>query len=116
MVALLERTETLCACEIEAVLGVNQSNASRHLARLRHAGIIDGDRQGHWVHYTFKRSSPYAPLIAQLLDSARAENPTFETDFQRLNDYQGSEFSCETIGEWIVSSSLAGSPTAETRA
>ena len=34
------RSGELCGCDIESVLGVKQSNASRHLNRLKIAGII----------------------------------------------------------------------------
>ena len=43
IVGVLEQTDSLCACEIESLLGINQSNASRHLGRLRAAGVVNGD-------------------------------------------------------------------------
>jgi ArsR family transcriptional regulator len=41
----------LCACDIEAVLGIKQSNASRHLNRLKIAGIITSEKKSQWVYY-----------------------------------------------------------------
>lgn len=51
MVALLRRHGELCVCEIQDILGVTQSRASRHLRTLRQAGLLDGRRIGAWVHY-----------------------------------------------------------------
>lgn len=41
----------LCVCEIEQSLGISQSNASRHLNRLRTAGIINSERKSQWIYY-----------------------------------------------------------------
>lgn len=43
----------LCVCEIEEALGISQSNASRHLNRLRTAGIISSERKSQWIYYGF---------------------------------------------------------------
>ena len=45
------RNGELCGCDIEAVLGIKQSNVSRHLNRLKIAGIIDSDKKSQWVYY-----------------------------------------------------------------
>jgi ArsR family transcriptional regulator, arsenate/arsenite/antimonite-responsive transcriptional repressor len=50
IVALLSHGE-LCVCHLEAGLGLTQSNASRHLAVLRAAEIVEPRRDGSWVYY-----------------------------------------------------------------
>jgi ArsR family transcriptional regulator len=50
MVALLSHGE-LCVCHIEEALGISQPNASRHLALLRAAGLVDTRRVGTWIYY-----------------------------------------------------------------
>ena len=50
----LLRNDELCVCDIEAVLGIKQSNASRHLNRLKVAGIIDSEKKSQWVYYRLK--------------------------------------------------------------
>jgi ArsR family transcriptional regulator len=50
MVALLTHGE-LCVCHVEAGLGLTQSNASRHLAVLRAAEVVETRREGTWVYY-----------------------------------------------------------------
>lgn len=41
----------LCVCDIEAVLGIKQSNASRHLNRMKTAEIIVSEKKSQWVYY-----------------------------------------------------------------
>ena len=50
MVALLTHGE-LCVCHLEEALALSQSNASRQLAILRAAGLVDTRRDGSWVYY-----------------------------------------------------------------
>lgn len=42
---------TACGCDLEAPLGLSQPTVSHHLKILREAGLIEGERQGRWIHY-----------------------------------------------------------------
>lgn len=46
----------LCVCEIMGALGITQSKASRHLATLRHAGLVSDRREGQWSHYRIRQN------------------------------------------------------------
>lgn len=50
IVALLSHGE-LCVCHIEEALGISQPNASRQLAVLRAAEVVEPRREGSWVYY-----------------------------------------------------------------
>ena len=41
-----------CACEIIRYLGLPQNLVSHHLNRLRMADLIQGRKEGSWVHYS----------------------------------------------------------------
>jgi ArsR family transcriptional regulator len=41
----------ICVCHIHASLDVPQPTASRHLAYLRKAGLVEARRDGIWMHY-----------------------------------------------------------------
>ena len=41
----------ICVCHIHASLDVPQPTASRHLAYLRKAGLVEARRDGTWMHY-----------------------------------------------------------------
>lgn len=40
-----------CGCDMEKPLGLSQPTVSHHLKILREAGLIEGEREGRWVHY-----------------------------------------------------------------
>ena len=58
----------LCVCHIHDSLGVSQPTASRHLAYLRKAGLVEARRQGVWMHYRIVR--PEDPVMASVFDAA----------------------------------------------
>jgi ArsR family transcriptional regulator len=41
----------VCVCDIHESLRITQPKASRHLAYLRRAGLVEARRDGLWVHY-----------------------------------------------------------------
>lgn len=51
IIALLSWRKELCVCDIERVLELTQSKASRHLRYLTQAGILDDERRTVWVYY-----------------------------------------------------------------
>lgn len=51
IMALLFRHGHLCPCEVEQLLGISQSKASRHLRYLRNAGLLEDRREGLIVNY-----------------------------------------------------------------
>src|SRR3989304_6226326 len=50
ILSLLRRGE-LCVCEIVGGLGGPQPTASRHLAYLRRAGLVESRKEGLWHYY-----------------------------------------------------------------
>lgn len=56
ILALLLGHGELCVCDVEAVLQISQSKASRHLRYLKNAGLLDDRREGIWVYYKISRA------------------------------------------------------------
>jgi len=52
---LLTRQE-LCVCMIEETLDITQTNASKHLNRLRHSGVITCRKLAQWCFYSVNGS------------------------------------------------------------
>lgn len=101
MLNLLVEAGDLCGCELEALLGLSQSNASRHLTRLRQAGLIEAEKRGQWVHF---RATAYSTdqqeFVWRALRSARQDIPAMVSDMRRLEDYRKGPYECTTIKEW----------------
>lgn len=58
----------ICVCHIHASLDVPQPTASRHLAYLRKAGLVEARRDGIWMHY---RLAPIDnPVVAEVVKAA----------------------------------------------
>lgn len=55
---LLHTRGDLCACELQATLGVSASNLSFHLQVLRHAGFVKSRRVGKWIVYRLAPGMP----------------------------------------------------------
>ncbi len=67
ILALVLRHGHLCVCEVEQVLGITQSKASRHLRYLRDAGLLEDKRDGLIVNYHFPPDP--GPEVAAVLGS-----------------------------------------------
>jgi ArsR family transcriptional regulator, arsenate/arsenite/antimonite-responsive transcriptional repressor len=62
-------TGEVCVCDIHESLRIPQSKASRHLAYLRRAGLVETRRDGLWIHYRMARSSD--SVLAAIGDAVR---------------------------------------------
>lgn len=80
---LLAREGELCVCELTAALDLSQPKISRHLAQLRHAGLLSDRRQGQWVYY---RLHPQLPSWVDTLmkQALAASGEWLGADVQRL--------------------------------
>ena len=58
----------ICVCHIHASLDVPQPTASRHLAYLRKAGLVEARRDGIWMHY--KLAGIDNPVVAAVIKAA----------------------------------------------
>lgn len=81
---LLQRE--LCVCEIEAVLSMSQTNVSRHLNKLKSAGIAVYTKKAQWVYYALNPefTEKHYHLFQYLMEQISAE-PQFLLDLEHLN-------------------------------
>lgn len=61
--------DEICVCHIHASLDVPQPTASRHLAYLRNAGLVEARRDGVWMHYRLSKIEN--PVVAAVVKAAR---------------------------------------------
>ena len=48
----MRKSGELCACEIQAALGLSHPAVSYHMSMLVQAGLVRSERRGKWIHYT----------------------------------------------------------------
>ncbi len=87
--------EALCVCDLEKVLGVSQSNASRHLAALRRAGLIRGEKKAQWVYYRVDETMlEKVGFVKELLNNELDKRPDCQKDLARLKKYRANGGGC----------------------
>ena len=96
---LLSRSE-LCVCEIERLMDVNQSNASRHLNKLTTSGLIKYEKRALYVYY--KINNDIFDEFSFLKDLISVELNKIEkckVDLVKLEKYRRSGMSCDNLRE-----------------
>jgi len=96
---LLIRQE-LCVCEIETILDMTQSNASRHLNKLKTSGIITSEKKSQWVYYRIDNKFVQENnLLYEFIKNKIDGNTQLIKDVERLKKYKDSNFTCEQLRE-----------------
>jgi len=62
-------TGEVCVCHIHESLKIPQPKASRHLAYLRNAGLVETRRDGLWVNY--RMATLPDPVLGAIADAVR---------------------------------------------
>lgn len=97
------KDEELCVCEIETVLDITQSNASRHLNRLINAKILDNYKFGNYVYYKIdKNGIKEYPFIREIIEEHTMKDDMYRKDYERLKKYKESGLSCDGLKEGKV--------------
>jgi ArsR family transcriptional regulator len=122
-------TGEVCVCHIHESLRISQPKASRHLAYLRRAGLVEARRDGLWVYYRLSESSePIVGTIRQAAIHVLAHLAPVREDARRLAKRTGCclpapqapGFACCDVPERSESAAAAvrasGRPTARARA
>lgn len=71
---------SLCVCQMEDILGMKQANISRHIAKLKDAGLIDFRKDGLYIYYFVPdRVRESYPFIGEIItELRRSESITLE--------------------------------------
>ncbi len=92
---------------MEKVLGLTQSNVSRHLQILKSRGMVSCRKTAQWIYYRISDEfcREYGELCEFLKTKFLSEEP-FKSDLKKLKEEKVKGFSCEKAIE-EVNSSLA---------
>ena len=92
----LLRSGELCVCDIEAVLGIKQSNASRHLTRLKMAEIIVSEKKSQWVYYRLKDDTfEKFPFLSIIVNDEVGKINVCKEDIELLKKIKVSGRTCD---------------------
>lgn len=94
---LLAESE-LCVCELENIMQITQSNASRHLSKLKQVDLIKGRKKAQWIYYSLNQEMMTEHKFLQyLIEKELKEFKDAKEDKLRLEKYNSSSLSCETL-------------------
>jgi ArsR family transcriptional regulator, arsenate/arsenite/antimonite-responsive transcriptional repressor len=88
----------MCACEIESILGLSQSNASRHLSKLLDCGLITYERKAQWIYYSLSEEIlDRLPFLKEIPLGKLDEEKVFKEDDLSYENYKKSGLGCKSI-------------------
>lgn len=90
--------KSLCVCELETLLNLTQTNVSRHLSKLKKAGLLTTDKDAQWVHYRVNPEMEVAGLpLLNYLKTAFIQIPSCTKDLDVFLSYETQELTCKDI-------------------
>lgn len=100
----LLRKGDLCVCELEVLLNINQSNASRHLNKLSGAKILEYYKRAQYVYYKINvKILEEHSFLREILNNEFERIPQCILDLDRLKKYRESGLSCDELKEGKLS-------------
>jgi ArsR family transcriptional regulator len=79
LLALIAAHGPICVCHLQDALPYSQPRVSKHLGRLRRAGLVSSRREGAWVYY--ETTSEMLAVARDFLDQLDASmRPPHEAD------------------------------------
>lgn len=89
---------SLCVGEIQTILNIGQSNASRHLEKLKNSGLITCQKKAQWIYYQLSNEKlEEYPFIKQLIFEDIKNDLIFQEDLNKLNKYKSSGLCCQDL-------------------
>ena len=91
---LLEKKK-LCVCEIAFVLDITQPSVSRHLKKLKRAGLIEAEQDSFWTNYILKSKNSYASDILSLMKKWLKDDDIIKKDVLKLKKANRVKLCCK---------------------
>ena len=90
----------LCVGELEVLLGINQSNASRHLSTLKNASLITYEKNAQWIYYSINKDAlEKHSFLTILLETELPKLNLYIKDKEKLQEYKSSGKTCLDLKE-----------------
>jgi len=88
----------LCVGEIQTILNITQSNASKHLEKLKASGIIESNKEAQWIYYKLAddKLKDY-PFLFELIYNNLSDEDVIKEDLIKLGKYKASGLCCQDL-------------------
>lgn len=90
--------QELCVCELEYLLGLTQSNLSKHLRLMTAAGFLESRRENKFAYYKIKETNLTAhPFLSELFENELKKDAALMDERAQLKKYHESDLTCHSI-------------------
>ena len=80
----LLRRRPMCVCELAPILEIAQPSVSRHLKKLKAAGIVGDEQDGLWTNYYLNREAAEpGKTLLQNLHAWLNDDPIIKSDLEK---------------------------------
>lgn len=90
---LLEKNN-MCVCELAFVLEIAQPSVSRHLKKLKKAGLVESEKEGFWTDYFIKGNNKYASTVLVLIEKWLNNNDVIKKDLEKMKRADRKKLCC----------------------
>ncbi|MFC1855464.1 ArsR/SmtB family transcription factor [Thermodesulfobacteriota bacterium] len=94
IIAMLSNRK-MCVCELAFVLDVTQPSVSRHLKKMKQAGIILDEQAGLWTNYFLNCNDSKAKAILKHVEAWLKEDDTVAGDLKKLDKADRTTICCK---------------------
>lgn len=85
----------MCVCELAHVLGITQPSVSRHLKKLKKAGLIGIRQDSFWTNYFLESDNQYANKMLNLIKEWANNDTSLKKDFAKLKKTNRINLCCK---------------------
>ena len=88
----------LCVCEIEEILNITQSNASRHLNKLMNAKLVTYYKEAKYVYYKIDEETlNNHTFIKEIVEKELNKIENLNKDYNNLKEFKNKGKNCSNI-------------------
>ncbi|MCD6459207.1 winged helix-turn-helix transcriptional regulator [bacterium] len=74
----------MCVCELADIIGISQPSLSRHLNKLKSAGLIGSEQDGFWTNYFLKNTNNiYGKILITIIKDWLNDDECIKEDFHK---------------------------------
>ncbi len=89
------KVKKMCVCDIESVLELPQANVSRHLSRLKSAGLIKSEKKAQWVYFWINEEFLEKHTFIKKIFKKDLNEEIFIRDREKLEKYLKQKKACK---------------------
>jgi len=92
----------LCVCELEYLLGISQSNLSKHLRLMSGAGFVESRRENKFAYYRIQNAVlAEHSFLKNIFEIEFKKEKVLMEELNKLEVYRKSDLTCQNMSALI---------------